>query len=306
MIRSLSHRILLPLLVTVTSLMVCSSSFAKPSSRDVDLKELTTLTLKFYPGMGTRFMFPFVLDKDNDYVPYTNNNTNNNVFVPIQRQEGRNFFVIAVPPDHLSKNDVGNMFVTVAGYQISVEMHVAKKQSEHISDIRFTMSEEAKEELIQNAIEQRTKALEQSFSDKFKNLDKQVERRTLGRVGMLALYDPEIEKIKEEGVLKLKNGDEIILFVDEILLYPQYQIVAFKIENDSSTNHSKIIDAKLFGIDIQSGNKFPLDIAKEIPIRVEARGEANGVVVVNSDVLDKRNKLMLEILTDEGIVKVTW
>ena len=99
----------------LTGLLMGSYAQAKPLSNDVDLKELTTLTLKFYPGMGTRFMFPFVLDKDNDYVPYTNNNTNDQVFIPIQRQEGRNFFVIAVPPEHLGKNDVGNMFVTVAG-----------------------------------------------------------------------------------------------------------------------------------------------------------------------------------------------
>lgn len=279
---------------------------AKPLSKDVDLKELTTLTLKFYPGMGTRFMFPFVLDKDNDYVPYTNNNTNDQVFVPIQRQEGRNFFVIAVPPDHLGKNDVGNMFVTVAGYQISVEMHLASKQSEHISDVRFTMSEAAKEELIQNAIQQRTKALEQSYADRFEKLDDQVERRALGRVGMLALYDPDIEKVKEEGTLKLKNGDETILFVDEVLVYPQYRIVSFNIENDSATNHVKIVDAKLFSLNAKTSKKIPLDISKEIPVRIEARGEAGGVIVVNSETLNMKNQLVLEVLTDEGSIKVTW
>ena len=64
-------------------LVLSTASSAKPIHKDVELKQLTTLVLNFYPGMGTRFTFPFLLDNDDNYVPYTNDNTNSAVFIPI-------------------------------------------------------------------------------------------------------------------------------------------------------------------------------------------------------------------------------
>jgi len=294
-------------LMLFTLLAVSMTSFAKPVHQDVELKQLTTLVLNFYPGMGTRFTFPFLLDNDDNYVPYTNDNTNSAVFIPIKRQQGRNFFVITVPPEHVATDhDIGNMFITVAGYQISVEMHATKTRAEHISDVRFLMGEKSREDLIQHAIAQRSKALEQSYKDKFSQLETMTEQRALGKVGMLALYEPEESKIKEEATLELKNGDETVLFVDLKLVYPQYSIYKFDIENDSATNHVVIQDAKLFAIDENTGKKIPLESAKEIPKRVEPRGQATGVIVVDNDKIDSNKQLMLEVLTDGGNVQAVW
>jgi len=288
-------------------LVVPTASTAKPVHKDVELKQLTTLVLNFYPGMGTRFTFPFLLDNDDNYVPYTNDNTNSGVFIPLKRQKGRNFFVITVPPKHVSTDkDIGNMFITVAGYQISVEMHSTKRRSDHVSDVRFLMGEKAREDLIQHAIAQRSKALEQSYKDKFDQLATMTEQRALAKVGMLALTDPTETRIKEEAVLELKNGDETVLFVDMVLDYPEYSIYKFDIENDSSANHVAIQDAKLFLIDDNSGKKTPLDTAKQIPKRVEPRGMATGVLVVDKNTVDDNKRLMLEVLTDGGSVQAVW
>ncbi len=288
-------------------LVVSTASTAKPVHMDIELKQLTTLVLNFYPGMGTRFTFPFLLDNDDNYVPYTNDNTNSGVFIPLKRQKGRNFFVITVPPKHVSTDkDIGNMFITVAGYQISVEMHSTKRRSDHVSDVRFLMGEKAREDLIQHAIAQRSKALEQSYKDKFDQLEAMTEQRALAKVGMLALTDPTETRIKEEAVLELKSGDETVLFVDMVLDYPEYSIYKFDIENDSSANHVAIQDAKLFLIDDNSGKKIPLDTAKQIPKRVEPRGMATGVLVIDKNTVDDNKRLMLEVLTDGGSVQAVW
>ncbi len=288
-------------------LSVSAVSTAKPIHKDIELKQLTTLVLNFYPGMGTRFTFPFLLDNDDNYVPYTNDNTNSGVFIPLKRQKGRNFFVITVPPEHVSTDyDIGNMFITVAGYQISVEMHSTKKRADHVSDVRFLMGEKAHEDLIQHAIAQRSKALEQSYKDKFAQLDVMTEQRAIAKVGMLALMDPVESNIKEEAVLELKNGDETILYVDRVIDYPGYSIYKFDIENDSSANHVAVRDAKLFLIDVNSGKKIPLDAAKQIPKRVEPRGLATGVLVVDNARVDDNKKLMLEVLTDGGSIQAVW
>lgn len=296
-----------PLFLSLVLILISGTSWAKPNHLDIKLENLTTLTLNFYPGMGTRFTFPFLLDDEDDYVPYTNDNTNSTVFMPIKRQSGRNFFVITIPPEHVTeKEDIGNMFITVAGYQISIEMHSTKNRKEHVSDVRFLMGEKAREDLIQHAIVQRTKSLEQAYHDKLAQLEVQTEKRALGKIGMLALYEPDEIKIKEESVLELKNGDETILFVNYALIYPEYTIFSFEIENDSATNHVAIQDAKLFAIDGNGGQKIPLDIAKEIPKRVEPRGSATGVIVVDNTILDRDKRLTLEVLTDGGVVQAVW
>ena len=296
-----------PLFLSLVLILISSTSYAKPNHLDIKLENLTTLTLNFYPGMGTRFTFPFLLDNEDDYVPYTNDNTNSTVFVPIKRQSGRNFFVITIPPEHVTvTEDIGNMFITVAGYQISIEMHSTKNRKEHVSDVRFLMGEKAREDLIQHAIVQRTKSLEQAYHDKLAQLEVQTEKRALGKIGMLALYEPDEIKIKEESVLELKNGDETILFVNYALIYPEYTIFSFEIENDSATNHVAIQDAKLFAIDDNGGQKIPLDTAKEIPKRVEPRGSATGVIVVDNTILDRDKRLTLEVLTDGGVVQAVW
>lgn len=288
-------------------LVMSTASTAKPVHMDVELKQLTTLVLNFYPGMGTRFTFPFLLDNDDNYVPYTNDNTNSGVFIPLKRQKGRNFFVITVPPEHVSTDkDIGNMFITVAGYQVSVEMHSTKRRSDHVSDVRFLMGEKAREDLIQHAIVQRSKALEQSYKDKFEQLDVMTEQRAIAKVGMLALNEPQETNIKEEAVLELKNGDETVLFVDKVIDYPGYSIYKFDIENDSATNHVAVKDAKLFLLDENSGKKIPLEFAKQIPKRVEPRGVATGVLVVDKNSIDDNKQLMLEVLTDGGSIQAVW
>ena len=294
-------------LLLIALLTVSTASTAKPIHMDIELKQLTTLVLNFYPGMGTRFTFPFLLDNDDNYVPYTNDNTNSGVFIPLKRQKGRNFFVITVPPEHASMDhDIGNMFITVAGYQISVEMHSTKSRTDHVSDVRFLMGEKAREDLIQHAIAQRSKALEQSYKDKFTQLDVMTEQRAIAKVGMLALSDPQETNIKEEAVLELKNGDETVLYVDKVIDYPGYSIYKFDIENDSSANHVAVQDAKLFLIYENSGKKISLDAAKQIPKRVEPRGMATGVLVVDKTRVDDNKQLMLEVLTDGGSVQAVW
>jgi hypothetical protein len=123
---------------------------------------------------------------------------------------------------------------------------------------------------------------------------------------MLALYEPDEVRIKEEAVLELKNGDETVLFVNHALIYPEYTIFSFEIENDSAINHVVIRDAKLFAIDNKGGQKIALDTAKQIPKRVEPRGSATGIIVVDNATLDRNKRLTLEVLTDGGSVRAIW
>ena len=74
-----------------------------------------------------------------------------------------------------------------------------KTQSDHVSDVRFLMGEKAREDLIQHAIAQRSKALEQSYKDKFAQLDVMTEQRAIAKVGMLALTEPDRDQDKRRS-----------------------------------------------------------------------------------------------------------
>jgi len=97
-----------------------------------------------------------------------------------------------------------------------------------------------------------------------------------------------------------------VLYVDRVIDYPGYSIYKFDIENDSSANHVAVQDAKLFLIDESSGKKIPLESSKQIPKRVEPRGMATGVLVVDKTRVDDNKQLMLEVLTDGGSVQAVW
>ena len=105
------------------------------------------------PTLGTRFSFPFILDEQDAYVPFTLNITNPS-FVNT-REKGRNYFVITAPA-RAEGTMLGNVFVSVAGYEISIELRTTNDLSKQYSDIDFNLTNEAREDLIQQSIAQRT------------------------------------------------------------------------------------------------------------------------------------------------------
>ena len=90
------RRVFVLLAVLHAALIVSFSARAEPRVKHVTLTQETTLVIELVPDLGTRFVFPFVLDEQDEYVPFTSTITNP-AFASI-REPGRNSFVVTIPP----------------------------------------------------------------------------------------------------------------------------------------------------------------------------------------------------------------
>lgn len=284
-------------------LFAINTASADPRSKTIELHKRTTLVAYVVPDLGVRFTFPFILDETDSYVPFTLNGTNPG-FINT-REKGRNYFVITAPVK-ADGTMLGNVFVTVAGYEISIELRTTSDLTRHYSDIVFELTPEAREELIQQSIAQRTKALEQEYKKRFEELDTTAEQKAIALVGRLATKSPEIRSIKEESRLKLPSGDAVVLYVDKVVNYDPYSIFLFNIEADSGSKGLTILDAKLFSIDDATRQAKPIDASKTIQARVQPSQEAQGAITVLGSALDPKNLMLLQIVTDKGTVEAQW
>ena len=290
----------------IAVLMAClagTAAHAEPRAKLVELHKRTNLIVYVVPDLGVRFTFPFILDEQDAYVPFTLNITNP-LFVP-EREKGRNYFVITEKVGSPS-NMLGDVFMTVAGFEISIELRTTNDLSKHYSDIVFDLTKEAREELIQQGIAQRTLALEQEYKKKFEDLDAVAEQKAIARVGRLAIKKPDTKSIKEESRLKLPNGDAVVLYVDQVVDYDPYSIYLFNVAADSDSKGLTIIDAKLFEINADTKQLRPIDSSKDVPSRVQPNQEVKGTITVIGANLNPKNLLRLQVVTDKGVVEAEW
>jgi hypothetical protein len=293
----------LSILSTIFFISHLSTAGAEPRSKTIDLHKRTALTVYIPPDLGTRFTFPFILDEQDSFVPFTLNGTNK-LFLS-KREPGRNYFVIT--------NEVGspigmlgNIFLSVAGFEISIELRVTNDLSKHYSDIVFNLTDDDREDLIQKGIAQRTKMLEDEYKKKISEVDNETDQKVVARIGRLALSSPSRTGIKEEATLKLPNGDKIILFVDQFVKLDSYSIIVFDIIADSGSRGVNILDVKLLATNTKTKQTRSILIGKDIPGMVQADKKVQGAITVLDGSLIPKELLKLQVLTDKGIVEVEW
>lgn len=295
-------------LVLLVALALAGVAQAEPRIKNVTLEKFTRLTVDVVPDMGTRFVFPFVLDEQDDYVPFTLNITNG-VFAS-DRKAGRNSFVVTIDPKAIGEGRTavyyGNMFVTVAGYEISIELRTTTKLDQHYSDVVFELGSAERENLIQKGVKQRTQSLEADYKRKLDELDKLADQKAIARVGVLALQKPAVRRIKEETKKALSNGDSVTLYVDQSQTYGPYTVVVFELDNDSNTQGLTVMDAKLFALNTETKAERAIDAAKDIPPRLLPNGHARGAITTLDAALNPKEVLKLQVLTDKLTLEAQW
>ncbi|ALP54966.1 hypothetical protein Tel_17065 (plasmid) [Candidatus Tenderia electrophaga] len=279
-----------------------------PRVKRVALQEFTTLTIDIVPDLGTRLVFPFVLDEQprQGEAPFTMTLTNG-VFKS-DRKEGRNVLVLTAPPSRDGgdmSGYLGDLFISVAGYNITARLRTVKDWREHYTDIVFEPSEEDRQDLIDAAVQRRLQALESEYQRKLEALEQDIDQRALAKVAYLALQDAEEDRVKEYSRMVLANGDRLVLSVDSVLGYDQFSIVPFELEADT-LGDVKILDARLF---VQADSDSPahlLPTSLQVRRRVEAGERVQGVVAAEQSKLMAYEVIKLVVLTDQGQVELTW
>ena len=286
-----------------------------PRLQHIELKPYTQLTVHIVPDMGTRFTFPFILDEGNTHVPFTLNITN-----PVfhhDRHDGRNHFVVTLPPPEQGGQTPayqGNLFVSVAGYNLTILLKATNDQRKHVTDYVFKLSKEEREYTIQQQVARRIKRIKQDYAQKEAVLNKKARAIAFKHIGELALLPPQTSNIKEETNIVFDNGDKAILYLDKVYHYGTFSLFVYEIENNSTTESLKIHDVALLTLDEQ-GLETPINSINQLN-NVQgnniAPGKTQRGVLTTHDThipghdLLAEDRLRLWINTNRGEFSLTW
>ena len=276
--------------VVLLVLVVASPACAALRQRRVVLTPYTTLTVSIVPGLGTRFIFPFVLDHAGRHVPFTLDLTNPAAFAA-HRDPGRNFFIVTARQGAARRRCYGTLYVTVAGYELSIELRTSAERAADYSDVIFALGPQARATAIRRAVAR---------------LDREVAQRTRARIGVLALDRPRRRRIEQEARSRLADGGRVALYVRESLSFGPYTVFVFRLSNGSAARSLRVENAQLFEIDAGSGQARPLPAARSLPQRIAPGGQGRGVLTVMRARLDARDRLRLEVLTDRANLEAQW
>ncbi len=299
--------LILPLLL-MSVLASAEQASNAPKIKRVQMQEFTTLTIDIVPDLGTRLVFPFVLDEQpkEGVVPYTMTLTNS-VFQS-DRKDGRNVLVLTAPPAKDGgdmSGYLGDLFISVAGYNITARLRTVNDWREHYTDIVFELNDADRQTLVDEEVQRRVQALEAEHQRKIEALDKDIDQRALAKVAYLALQAPDEDRVKEKSRTVLANGDRLILSVDSVLGYDQFSMVPFELEADTMDD-VKILDARLFIQAEQDGPEQMLPASLQIKRRVESGERVQGVIATQRPKLMDYETIKLVVLTDKGQVELTW
>ena len=287
------------------ALAVASPACAALRQRRVVLTPYTTLTVSIVPGLGTRFIFPFVLDHAGRHVPFTLDLTNPAAFAA-HRDPGRNFFIVTARQGAARRRCYGTLYVTVAGYELSIELRTSAERAADYSDVIFALGPQARATAIRRAVARRTRALQARYRQQVARLDREVAQRTRARIGVLALDRPRRRRIEQEARSRLADGGRVALYVRESLSFGPYTVFVFRLSNGSAARSLRVENAQLFEIDAGSGQARPLPAARSLPQRIAPGGQGRGVLTVMRARLDARDRLRLEVLTDRANLEAQW
>jgi len=295
-----------------------------PRQRDIPLTEFTKFSVDVVPDLGVRFIFPFLLNENDDIVPFQSVMTNNAVFDidrPGVSKDGQsskdiphNMFVLTVKKSGLCGKDnalcsngvpehLGTLFITAGGYNISIKLRSTGHLKKHYEDIVFQLTIDERTHLINRAVDARMKNIEKKVAEQLQGLDQRVEQKAKAYIGFLAIQTPKEHSIKEEFEPRFKEGGQAVIYLEHILVYDTYFMLVFEVENKSA------FDINVSGLELsQVVNESQSTIEGDLSCEMQWRPNKINrcVIVTQSRALLEAKKLMLSVATDRGQVDVSW
>jgi hypothetical protein len=235
----------------LTLMMLClmiNSAWAltplKSQFKKETLQEFTSLSLQIMPDAGTQLIFPFLLDNPELNPPLKVKLTNSNGFeVPVEKSEFDDLIVgqntITILGKGIANEKpvyLGNLFISVGGYNVSISLQTTYKAKNNISNIVFNISNQDRNHLVEQSVKRRTKQLEDNYKEKVKALDQRASDKSLKHVSVMALEDIDETSFKMEEDLDI--GDKrLVVYIDKLFSYgDKYQVLLFELENHSSSD----------------------------------------------------------------------
>jgi hypothetical protein len=284
----------------------------KPEFRRVQLEENTMLNLSVMPDAGTQLVFPFELDNPDLKPSLKIRLTNPDGFsVPTDPKDietllqGQNTITIegkANPNDPGAKY-LGNLFITIGGYNISIALKTTYDTTQHVSNIIFDIKDETREHMIESAVARKTERLDKQYEEKMAALDEKAARLSLNHVAIMAMETPSTTNFKSDGRVPIDDYS-ITVFADKVTQFGQkYHILLFDLENRTSVDFT-VQDLELVAID--GDRERTIEGSFECDPRLNADTTLKCSFATLEETMDDANRLQLKIVTDRGEGSFKW
>lgn len=278
----------------------------QPKIKHIELNAFTTFNIELIPDLGTRFVFPFVLDESDDLIPFTLDVTN--PMFKTTRHPGRNFFTVEIDPPAEGgavPNYLSNMFISAGGYNLTIVLTATNDLKKHVSDYVFDLTPGAREDLIQEAIKKRTRTLEASYKDKQTELIGRAESIALNKMGQLALGGSDKKSIKEEVMLDLPTGERVTFYLKKMLTFgDKFHIFQYEITNET-VDVLRVTDVSLFAMD-KNGMTQKIQSGNLIKPRIDIDETIGGAVSTDAIQIRRGANLKMVVATSQGNLEVLW
>lgn len=286
----------------------------KSRFKPVILKEFTTMKLKIMPDSGTQLIFPFELDNE-DLTPRLKLRLTNDsgFWIPSSGDElsvlqGQNTLtILGLSGAYIDGQDLpeylGNLFISIGGYNISIALKTTYNPKDVVSNIVFKLSDDDLTQMVEHQVKRRVVKLEQQYKDKSNALDRIAQKEALKHLAVMALAEPEVVSFKVDGNVEI-GSDRIVINADELTIYDDtYFAITFDIENYSNVDY-KVKEYRLKVI----SDVMETQVIGKFNCLKSIRGDAvlRCAFISMNPILKEAQNFKLEIETDRGTGVFQW
>jgi hypothetical protein len=305
-------------IIVIVLSMVCGVCFAndlpnlKPRFHTIELKEFTQFELYILPDAGTQLIFPFRLDNPELNPTLKIQLTNANGFeVPTSNEDlkaqvlGQNTISIIgkVNEEAPTAKYIGNLFINIGGYNISIVLKTTFDSSQHVSNITFVQSKEALDHMVENLVRRRTQSLESEYKSKLDSLETSAKEKSLVHIANIARISPDTQRFKEEGDIYIDKS-RIVTYIDKLLSYDnKYQVLLFELHNRSDKD-MQLSHVDLFAIEKNGESRIQGDFSCDKKLNSDTKILCQ--FVTSNESVKSADKLKMILTTSRGTGEMKW
>ena len=197
--------------------------------QQIPLLEQTQFTIKVVPKLGTRLIFPFILDNSQLKPPLNYKLTNSNDFAVARNLAtlaGQNVFLITASGN---QGAIGKLYMSIAGYHIAINLVVSMTIDDHISDIYLQLTIDDREFLMAREIDRIKKNLSKSYQNRIKQRNSIIADTTMAAIIMRGTKRKNIKSLLRGGKESFNSAD---IYLDKFLyLKPDAYAIHFWVEH---------------------------------------------------------------------------
>lgn len=304
-------KILISWALLFSCVMASASPSIVPKFQDVELKEFTALQIEITPDAGTQLVFPFKLDNPDMQPPLKIQLTNKDGFsVPSQGSEFKELLVgqntITIMGNVSEENSIymGNLFITIGGYHITISLRTDYDVRHHVTNYVFKESAAERNYILENAVKNRVKDIEEAYRKKSEELLSDGGENMLSALNRLATLDMNKDRISER--LKL-NINGLILIADIahfIKMGDQYGTLVFYLNNQTPKSFD-VTGLAFYATDSDStemliDGEYACESRLEAKTKIQCSFSSRDVQFITRDII----KFVLT--TEQGAGEATW